>query len=38
VLTGTLYPLVLETLTGDKISVGRPVLQHDLRPADGAAA
>jgi cytochrome c-type biogenesis protein CcmF len=24
VLTGTLYPLVLETLTGDKISVGAP--------------
>nr|WP_272210671.1 heme lyase CcmF/NrfE family subunit [Marinicella sp. W31]MDC2876573.1 heme lyase CcmF/NrfE family subunit [Marinicella sp. W31] len=24
VLTGTLYPLVLETLTGDKISVGPP--------------
>ncbi|NDK54284.1 cytochrome c-type biogenesis CcmF C-terminal domain-containing protein, partial [Rhizobium laguerreae] len=24
VLTGTLYPLLLETLTGDKISVGPP--------------
>ena len=38
VLVGTLYPLVLEALTGAKISVGAALLQHDLRAADGAAA
>ena len=31
VLVGTLYPLALEALTGDKISVGGAVLQSDLR-------
>ena len=38
VLIGTLYPLALEALTGDKISVGRAVFQSHLRAADGAAA
>ena len=33
VFVGTLYPLALEALTGDKISVGAAVLQRDLRPA-----
>ncbi len=32
VLTGTLYPLVLETLTGDKISVGAPFFNLTLGP------
>ncbi len=32
VFVGTLYPLALEVLTGDKISVGAAVLQFDLRP------
>ena len=38
VLVGTLYPLLLEALTGAKISVGRTLLQPDVRAADGAAA
>ena len=38
VLLGTLYPLLLEALTGAKISVGRALLQLHLRAADGAAA
>ena len=38
VFVGTLYPLALESLTGDKISVGGAVLQSDLRAADRAAA
>ena len=33
VLIGTLYPLALEQLTGEKITVGAPYLQHDLRRA-----
>ena len=33
VFIGTLYPLALEALTGDKISVGPAVLQRDVRPA-----
>jgi cytochrome c-type biogenesis protein CcmF len=32
VLTGTLYPLLLESLTGDKISVGR---HSSTLPSDG---
>jgi cytochrome c-type biogenesis protein CcmF len=32
VLTGTLYPLVLEALTGDKISVGAPFFNLTLGP------
>ena len=38
VFVGTLYPLALEALTGDKISVGRAVLQRDVRAAVRAAA
>ncbi len=38
VLVGTLYPLLLESLTGDKISVGPPYFNLDVRAADGAAA
>ena len=37
VLLGTLYPLVLDTLGGRKISVGAALLQRHLRAADGAA-
>jgi len=32
VLTGTLYPLALEALTGDKISVGAPFFNSTLGP------
>ena len=32
VLTGTLYPLVLETVTGEKISVGEPWFNHYFVP------
>lgn len=32
VLVGTLYPLVLETLTGDKISVGAPFFNMTFAP------
>ena len=32
VLTGTLYPLVLESLTGEKISVGAPFFQMTFGP------
>ena len=32
VLTGTLYPLVLETLTGEKISVGAPFFNLTFTP------
>ena len=38
VFVGTLYPLVLEALTGDKISVGAPFFNLDLRAAVRAAA
>ncbi len=38
VFVGTLYPLALEALTGDKISVGAALLQSHLRAADRAAA
>ena len=38
VFVGTLYPLALEALTGDKISVGAPFFNADLRPAVRAAA
>ncbi len=38
VLVGTLYPLLLEALTGDKISVGAAVFQPDLRPPDDTAS
>ncbi len=31
VFVGTLYPLVLDALTGTKISVGPPLLRHHLR-------
>ena len=37
VFVGTLYPLALEALTGDKISVGAAVLQSHLRAAHRAA-
>ena len=33
VFVGTLYPLALEALTGDKISVGAPFFNFDLRAA-----
>ena len=33
VLVGTLYPLALEVLTGEKITVGGPFFNLDLRPA-----
>ena len=32
VLIGTLYPLLLESLTGDKISVGAPFFNHTFGP------
>jgi hypothetical protein len=38
VLVGTLYPLLLEAVTGTKISVGPPFFNAHIRPADGAAA
>ena len=38
VFVGTLYPLALEALTGDKISVGPALLQSHLRAADRSAA
>ena len=38
VLLGTLYPLALEALTGDKISVGAPFFNLTFGAADGAAA
>ena len=38
VFVGTLYPLALEALTGDKISVGAPFFNVDLRAAVAAAA
>ena len=38
VLVGTLYPLVLDALTGHDDLGRRAVLQSDLRRADGAAA
>ena len=38
VFVGTLYPLALEALTGEKISVGAAVLQRHLRAAVPAAA
>ena len=38
VFVGTLYPLALEALTGEKISVGAPFFNRDLRPAVRAAA
>ena len=34
VFVGTLYPLALEALTGDKISVGPPFFNLGLRAAD----
>ena len=37
VLLGTLYPLILDTIGGPKISVGAALLQRHLRAADGAA-
>ncbi len=38
VFVGTLYPLALEAVTGEKISVGRAVLQSHLRAAVHSAA
>ena len=38
VLTGTLYPLVLEALTGSKISVGAPFFNMTFGLLDAAAA
>ena len=38
VFVGTLYPLALEALTGEKISVGAPFFNLDLRSAVRAAA
>ena len=38
VFVGTLYPLALEALTGEKISVGAPFFNADLRAAVRAAA
>ena len=38
VFIGTLYPLLLESLTGAKISVGPALLQSHLRARDAAAA
>ncbi len=35
---GTLYPLALEALTGEKISVGAPFFNRDFRAAVSAAA
>ncbi len=37
VVVGTLYPLVLEALTGERISVGAPFFNLHLRPAGPAA-
>jgi cytochrome c biogenesis factor len=37
VFLGTLYPLFLDVIGGDKVSVGVALLQRDLRAADGAA-
>ncbi len=38
VFVGTLYPLALESLTGDKISVGPPYFNSTFGAADGPAA
>ena len=37
-MLGTLYPLALEMITGDKMSVGPPFFNATFMPADGAAA